>query len=102
MDDVQKSRIRLSHWIDHNEDHLNGYREVAQLLKALGRTAAAVRIDEGVRLTEDANRAFREALAELGGEEGNESHSAHEHGHTHSHEHSHHHGHDHSHSHDED
>jgi hypothetical protein len=65
MDDVQKSSIRLSHWIDHNIEHVSGYVEVAQILDEQGFPAAAELVREGIRLVEQANRQFESALALL-------------------------------------
>ena len=101
MDEIQKSRIRLSHWIDHNKDHLKGYADVADALEAEGLQVAAETIREGIALIEAANEKFRAVQALLPGEEGVKDeggHGAHSHesgshaGHHHSHDHDHHHG----------
>ena len=65
MDDIQKCAIRLKHWIDHNIDHLKGYEEVAQILENEGVKIAVEEIRKGIRLIEDANAAFGNALGEL-------------------------------------
>ncbi len=88
MDDIQKSRIRLKHWIDHNFEHIKGYHEVAQLLDNTGCSAAAEMIRRGTRLIEDANTEFGKALESIGGTD--ESACAgdsegHSHGHSHRH-----------------
>ena len=54
MDDIQKSRIRLKHWIDHNFEHIKGYEEVAQTLDNNNCGATAEMIRRGTRLIEDA------------------------------------------------
>ena len=113
MDDVQKGKIRLTHWIDHNLDHLKGYAEVADTLEKHQLTAPAQSIREGIRLIEAANAAFEKALAEIPAnpetvghghatDSGAATHShehAHEHEETHTHDHDHHHGHTHAHEH---
>ena len=99
MDDIEKSKVRLSHWISHNIEHLTGYLEVAELLETQGRGDIAGRIKLGVEFVEKANKEFEQALSMLGGD--SESSEA-SHSHSHAHEHSHgdeKHGHDHSHSH---
>ncbi len=68
MDDVQKSRIRLSNWIDHNVEHVKGYAEVAQTLERENLRASAEMVREGIRLIEQANRQFASALALLPGQ----------------------------------
>jgi hypothetical protein len=94
MDNVEKSRIRLTHWIDHNLDHLRGYNEVASVLETEGQGPAAERIRKGIRLIEEANSEFTKALADMGRAAGAVEHD-HEHSHSHSHSHSHGHGHTH-------
>ncbi len=69
MDEIQKSRIRLKHWIDHNFEHIKGYEEVSQLLDNNNCSAAAEMIRRGTRLIEDANTEFENALESLGGED---------------------------------
>lgn len=90
MDDIQKSRIRLKHWIDHNFEHIKGYEEVSQLLDNNNCGAAAEMIRRGTRLIEDANREFEKALESIGGERHQTDESAsgsdsegHSHGHSH-------------------
>lgn len=95
MDDVQKCRVRLAHWIDHNLDHLKGYLEVAQILEAGGHEESAVKIREGIRLIESANAQFQKALAGVSLE--TEEASGHDHAGTHSHPHVHEHTHVHCH-----
>jgi len=106
MDDIQKCKVRLVHWIDHNVEHLKGYGEVATTLEKEGLDSAAGKVLGGIRLIEAANKEFQKALGELSGLGGQaetaadsaHAHShAHEEGHEHSHEHTHHHGHDHKH-----
>jgi hypothetical protein len=87
MDDVQKSRVRLNHWIDHNLDHLKGYDEVAHVLEHAKLARAAEKVRKGMQLIEEANAEFVKALAEISKEVGN-SHHAHaggEHPHEHAH-----------------
>jgi hypothetical protein len=90
MDDIQKSKVRLAHWIDHNVDHLKGYREVAALLEGEGNLAVASTIRRGIELIESANKEFEKALQDLSALAGQ----------PHSHEHPHDPGHDRRHGHD--
>lgn len=92
MDDLQKSKVRLTHWIDHNLDHLRGYLEVAELMEQRGLTEAADRIRAGMKLIEGANTEFGKALAvmaKLGVHDPHAGESHHDHNHHgHSHDHS--------------
>jgi len=104
MDDIQKSRVRLIHWIDHNVEHLKGYGEVATTLEKEGLNGVAGKIRQGIRLIEAANTEFQNALEELSALRGqapalDEAHHTHSHTHEEGHEHSHHHSHEHGHRH---
>ncbi len=82
MDETEKSTIRLTHWIDHNVDHLKGYEEVAQTLEQAGRSEAATRIRQGIRMIREANDEFRAALSHLPAEAvpgAKETHGEHHH-----------------------
>lgn len=101
MDDVQKSRIRLTHWIDHNLDHLKGYAEVAETMEQHGLYEASEKIRQGMKLIEDANTELAKALTVISGpgEKRYEADHVTRHGHHHPHEHElsdaeHHHGHE--------
>ncbi len=50
MDDIEKSRVRLIHWIEHNLEHVKGYNEVAQILQRDGFHSASEKIRRGVKL----------------------------------------------------
>lgn len=114
MDEAQKARIRLEHWINHNYDHLKGYLEVSNSLDAIGLQQIADKIRNAAEYIDRANDEFRKALDQLAAVSPSLSTSSgcgcsehsHAHGHTHSHTHSHEgaheccHDHSHSHSHD--
>jgi hypothetical protein len=65
MDETRKSVIRLKHWIDHNLDHLMGYKEVAAHLGQKGFKDVVAEVEEGIGHVEQANKAFEKALARL-------------------------------------
>jgi hypothetical protein len=108
MDDIQKSRVRLTHWIEHNEEHQKGYEEVERVLETQGATAAAARIRQGIALVEAANKEFHGALGLLPVPDSPEcatppeKGAGHTHHHHHSHEDSDEHGHEHPHTHHHD
>jgi hypothetical protein len=92
MDEIQKSIIRLKHWIDHNKDHLDGYVQVADLLEQNNQKAAADKLREAAKLVEQTNKVFEDAIALLPhvkAPESGHNDEAHEHGHGHSHGHEH-------------
>lgn len=87
MDDIQKSKVRLAHWIEHNVDHLKGYEEVAGLLEREGKQTAALMIRKGIESIKSANREFEQALQELSGPGEEAVHHSHGRGHDHGHKH---------------
>ncbi len=65
MDENQKTLIRLKHWIDHNLDHLMGYKEVAAQMDQQGFSQVAENIRLAIDHVEKANGSFEAALFEL-------------------------------------
>jgi len=86
MDDLQKLRILLTHWIEHNQEHADEFRRWAEK----GGTAKPEVLRAAERMS-DVNQALQEALEKLGG--AIEQPHAHEHQHAdgtvHSHAHPH-------------
>lgn len=75
MNETEKLRVLLPHWIEHNGEHADEFREWA------GRAGAAEgMIIEAAELVEEANVKLREALEQLGGPL-----NAHHHEHDHQH-----------------
>lgn len=113
MNETEKCRIRLSHWKEHNVEHVKGYEEVAGKLEELGIPEASAMIRKGISLVEAANIEFENALTALAAANPTDDQPAaatqevphahehtHEHSHSHTHEHDHKHAHAHAHAHD--
>jgi hypothetical protein len=62
MDFIEKAKIRIEHWIEHNEDHLQEYESFAQELKNAGKTECAGNVLETAKLTAQASESLRRAL----------------------------------------
>ena len=62
MDDLQKLRILVPHWIEHNGEHAEEFREWAEKAGDLGGDVLAA-----ADLLEQANRHLQTALDRLGG-----------------------------------
>lgn len=62
MDFKEKAKIRLQHWLSHNESHVDDYRRFADELETAGLTASRQALGEAIDLTEQGNAAFRRAL----------------------------------------
>jgi hypothetical protein len=66
MDFVEKARVRMNHWIAHNEGHQEEYGKLAAELEEAGKTASAAQIREMVALSRKSDECLRKALAALG------------------------------------
>jgi hypothetical protein len=76
MREIDKLRVLLPHWIEHNGEHAAEFRDWAE------RAASAKdALLQAARLVEEANAGLRDALEELGGPL--ELDEGHEHGHRH-------------------
>jgi hypothetical protein len=78
VNDIEKLRVLLPHWLEHNQEHASEFGGWADKAAAAGAEGAAEKIRRAAEAMQDANDALQAALDDLGGA-----------GHTH------HHGHDH-------
>lgn len=62
MNEIEKLRVLLPHWIEHNEEHAAEFRQWA---KRAGE--AGVEIIAAAHQMESVNRSLRAALKKLGG-----------------------------------
>jgi hypothetical protein len=65
MDDREKLPIIIRHWIGHNEEHIEEYRQWAERADALGFAGVKARITEAVQEIMQSNNLLQEALKEL-------------------------------------
>lgn len=65
MDDREKLPIIIKHWIEHNEDHIEEYRQWAEKAAELGLAGVKARITEAVKEIIQSNNLLKEALKEL-------------------------------------
>lgn len=66
MEFKEKARIRLEHWIDHSDHHLEDYERFAEQLEDAGFSESAGYIREMMDLEEKATACLKEALRALG------------------------------------
>ncbi|RJR32397.1 MAG: hypothetical protein C4576_30300 [Desulfobacteraceae bacterium] len=63
MEFGEKARIRLEHWLDHNDHHLEEYRDFADQLENNGKSESAKQIREmaehALRSTECLKKALK-------------------------------------------
>ncbi len=65
MEFVEKSKIRLEHWITHNDHHHEEYNLFAEQLENAGKTESAKAIRKMVELSVASTDCLREALKNL-------------------------------------
>jgi len=65
MEMIEKARIRLRHWIEHNSHHIEDYEVFAKELEGAGKRESAGYIREMIRLAEKSNEVLRNALDSL-------------------------------------
>ena len=65
MDFVEKGKIRLEHWITHNDHHQEEYRMFIEQLEGAGKKESARYMREMMDLTARSTGCLREALKAL-------------------------------------
>ena len=68
-DTLAKVRILLDHWIGHNQEHSQEFREWADKVKALGGAGAGDDMVQAAQEMEKAGQSLSRALEKLGGRE---------------------------------
>ncbi len=66
MDFVEKSKIRIEHWITHSEHHEEEYEMFAEQLEDAGLTESAKYIREMIELTSRSTDCLRKSLKAFG------------------------------------
>ncbi len=87
MDNVEKLRVMLQHWIEHNKGHMDEFEKWRGTMSTEGRTSLADHIQKTVELMGSVNVELEKALKEAGGAKQHEDHHHHDHhgGHHHHH-----------------
>ena len=65
MDFIEKAKIKMEHWIDHNDHHHEDYDEFVKQLEKAGKNESAQYIREMMKLTEESTECLRKALSAL-------------------------------------
>ena len=65
MDFVDKAKVRLEHWIAHNDNHLEDYERFAEQLEEAGKKKSADYVWEMKELSAKSNECLRKALKAL-------------------------------------
>lgn len=85
MDNVEKLRIMLQHWIEHNKGHVEEFEKWRETMTTDGQASLAGQIAEAIKTMGVVNTQLEKALEEIGGPKDDDDH--HHHGHHHHHHH---------------
>ena len=65
MYSIEKARIRIEHWISHNDHHREEYDAFAKDLEDLGKSVSAGHVRELIDLASKSNDCLKRALKGL-------------------------------------
>jgi len=85
MENVEKLRVLLQHWIDHNKGHAAEFAKWEKLMSEDAQESIAKCISEAIKATDMVNDQLSKALDEAGGPAEAEDGEHHHHGHHHHH-----------------
>lgn len=81
MKQIEKLRVLLPHWIEHNDGHAVECRKWSDIARSEGEEKVAQYIDEAVQTMDKVNELLEKALSEAGGASQQGSHHHHHHHH---------------------
>lgn len=67
MSDLEKVRVLLPHWLEHNKSHAGEFSDWAELVRKGGNSEVAALLDEAVRQLQAVDNVLAEALERAGG-----------------------------------
>ncbi len=81
MNHIEKLRVLLPHWVEHNDGHAVECRKWSEIARSEGKEEVAKYIDEAIDAMVKVNELLGKALAEAGGpsKEGSDHHHHHHH-----------------------
>jgi len=65
MDFLEKAKIRLEHWVEHSDHHIEDYTSFAEQLDQEGKTESAAYIREMIELNKKSTECLKNALNAL-------------------------------------
>ena len=66
MDFIEKAKIRIEHWVEHSDHHIEDYTAFANQLEEEGKTESAEAIREMIELNIKSTECLKKALIGLG------------------------------------
>lgn len=74
MNEIDKLRVLLPHWVEHNGEHAGEFRAWAERARAAGEGHLAEHIEAAAAQMEAANQHLESAIAHIGGADGEHPH----------------------------
>lgn len=65
MDFIEKAKIRIEHWVEHSDHHIEDYTAFANQLEEEGKTDSAKAIREMIELNIKSTECLKKALIGL-------------------------------------
>ena len=62
MDFIEKAKIRIEHWVEHSDHHIEDYTAFANQLEEEGKTESAEAIREMIELNIKSTECLKKAL----------------------------------------
>lgn len=87
MENVEKLRVLLQHWIDHNKGHVEEFEEWRKKMSDDGQESLATHITDAIQTMATVNAHLGKALHEVGGPKPAGEEGGHHHHHHHHHDH---------------
>lgn len=85
MENKEKLRVLLQHWIDHNQGHAEEFEKWRLIANDEGASTVANHIADAITSMAKANASLSEALKDAGGPPEEHNHDHHHHHHHHDH-----------------
>ena len=85
MDNVEKLRVLLQHWIEHNDGHVEEFEKWRKTMAEDGKQVLATHIGDAIAAMATVNEKLTKALTDVGGppDKGDGDHDHHHHHHHH-------------------
>ena len=65
MEFIEKAKVRIEHWMHHNEHHIEEYEMFAEQLEEAGKKDSAASIREMISLTSRSSECLKKTLESL-------------------------------------
>jgi len=83
MEPIDKLRILLKHWIDHNGGHVDEFAKWRTIMADENRATTAEALQKAIEQMDSVSATLQAALDEIGVGEGQSDHHHHDHHHHH-------------------